>query len=100
MRMSFTRQLPADGDVYLGDTRKVSKGEEAGRALTVRYRNQLSVCVHWMQGTHGAQGQDFLCASRALDGQLHLHIRQACSGDKCVHTHAHAHLGSSGNVGG
>lgn len=92
-----TLQLTADGDAYLGDTRK---GEEAGRALTVRYRNQLSVCVHWMQGTHGAQGQDFLCASRALDGQLHLHIRQACGGDKCVHTHARAHLGSSGNVGG
>lgn len=72
----------ADAYVYLDNTQKVSEGEEAACDLTVRYRKQLSVCVHWMQGTHRAQWQDFLCASGALDGQLHLHLRQACSGDK------------------
>lgn len=69
----------------LDNTQKVSEVEEAAvaaaaaRVLTVRYRNQLSVCVHWMQGSHRAQWQDFLCASGALDGQVHFHIRQACS---------------------
>lgn len=72
----------ADRDVYLENTQK---DEEAARVLTVRHRNQLSVCVHWIQGSRRAQWQDFLCASGALDGQLHLHIRQACSGDKRTH---------------
>lgn len=54
-----------------------------GRALTVRRRNQLR-CVDWIWGTHRAQRQDFLCASGALDGQLHLHIRQAWNGDTRV----------------
>lgn len=92
----------ADADVYLDNTEKASEGEEAAIALTVRYRNQLSVCVHWMQGTHWAQWQDFLCASGALDGQLHLHICQACSEDKCTRTHKRtsACLGSSRNGGG
>lgn len=80
----------ADVDVYLDNAQKVSEGEEAACVLTVRYRNQLSVCVHWMQETHWAQWEDFLCASGALDGQLHFHIRQACSGDKCTHAHTKA----------
>lgn len=78
----------SDVDDYLGSTQNLSEAKEAAPALTVMYRNQLSVRMHWMQGTHRAQWQDVLCASGALDGQLHLHIRQACSGDRSPpHTH-------------
>lgn len=80
---------------YLDSSQKVCEEEEKATALTLMYRNKLSVCVHWLHGTHRAQWQDFLCASGPLDGQLHLHIRQACSGDKCKNTETSAYLESS-----